>query len=1101
MMRLGVIFLCLLLVCCDGERSTQPVILFETLDATHTGIDFSNSLQENLSTKSNLLDFDYFYNGAGVGAADLDNDGLPELFFSGNQVSNRLYHNQGKLKFTDVTDIAGVNTGHQWSNGITFADVNSDGLTDIYVCQGGPLESKFRKNLLFINEGALRFREAAAAFGLDDQGISTQAAFFDYDLDGDLDCFVMNESELYGYDPAAFYRLHLENPGRWSGSFSHLYRNDDGKFKDVSVEAGIDAPTFGLGLVIGDINEDGWPDIYVANDYYVPDHLYINRKNGAFVERSRVHLKQMSFFGMGADLADMSGDGHQDIVVVDMASKDHVRAKTLMASMDSDQFSMLVDGLGMPHQYMFNTLQLNDGAGRFNNVAHQAGLAKTDWSWAPIVEDFDWDGDADIIVTNGYRRYALDNDFKLRVVAAKQKYNGKVPLAVKEQLYQSMPSETLPNLYFENQNSLQFREKGEAIGLRESTFSNGAISVDLDGDGDLDLALSNIDQEALVYESHTARKGGSFLVVEFESALQDLLPVVRLWSGGKQQVREVRRTRGYMSSTEPKATFGLTTSSLDSLEVVIPGKGKVTQHKPKINGRILIRENEFTDRPSKARRRSKVIRPTTPLAHGLDFNHQENEYDDYQQEVLLPYKQSTLGPSFATADVNGDGMSDLFLTGAAGQSSSLYLQKEDGAYVKSRQPQFEKDFASEDVSAAFFDLEGDGDQDLFVVTGGNAFPEGDPRYQDRLYVNDGGVFRRTEDALQARFSGKCVVAVDLDGDGDSDLVVGNRIQPQGYPVSAPSQIWINEQGTLVNATQKWAPDFEDFGIVNDIAAVDLDQDGRVDLVVVGEWTTIGIFKNDGARLRRVATDFDHLRGMWMSVTVCDMDGDGLQDLAVGNMGLNSKFTATVDAPFQIYAEDFDSTGTLDLVLANPYKGKYVPVRGRECSSEQMPFIADRFPSYDAFANASLEDIYGDGLHTAYHREVNTFESHFLHNKGDMRFEAETLPYQAQTFPMLTGTSADLNGDGLEDLVLAGCIYNMEVETPRLDAGTGLVLLSDGNGFSAGACPDYCLTIPGNIKFIDWLDLADGRKVLLSCRNNETLYTHAIESYNDDLKLE
>ena len=477
-MRTNAAILVLLIVasysCKKGSEDQQNFTGFEFIESSFSDITFSNTLQHDVSTNSNLLDFDYFYNGAGVGVGDINNDGLPDIFFAGNQEKNHLYLNKGNFKFEDISDKANINQGKKWSNGVAFADVNNDGWVDIYVSQGGPFDRANRSNLLYINNRNNTFTESALKYRVADQGISTQSAFFDYDKDGDLDLIVMNESELYGHDPISFHRKLLENPGKYDVSYSHFYRNDGENYTDISIEAGITKPSFGLGLVVSDINEDGWLDIYVANDYYLPDNVYINRKNGTFSDRSNVHLSQMSFFGMGADIADVNNDTHQDIAVLDMASKDHIRSKTLMASMNVEAFDLLTQKLNYPHQYMFNSLQLNDGNGRYKNVAQLSGLAKTDWSWAILMEDFDLDGLKDVFVSNGYRRYALDNDFKNKVVAEKQKYNGNVPLSVKEKLYNEMPSEPLPNLLYKNKGELSFSEVGSKWGCNCQVFQMGA---------------------------------------------------------------------------------------------------------------------------------------------------------------------------------------------------------------------------------------------------------------------------------------------------------------------------------------------------------------------------------------------------------------------------------------------------------------------------------------------------------------------------------------------------------------------------------------------------------------------------------------------------
>ena len=565
----------LLILACTSNQNEIPLAgkdkaLFQRISSASTGIEFNNTIQEDIATKANLFDFDYFYNGAGVGIADLNNDNLPDIFFAGNQVSNKLYINKGNLQFEDISLSANINQNKNWSNGVTFADVNKDGWLDIYVSQGGPFEAAQRKNLLYINQGANTasedgypvFVESAEDYGLADQGLSTQSAFFDCDKDGDLDCIVVNENELYGTDPIKFFQITETNPEIKYNSSCHFYRNDsDGSkviFTDITKEAGVLKPMFGLGLIVSDINGDGWLDMYVASDYYLPDALFINNKNGGFTDQIKSQTKQISFYGMGADVADINNDGLQDIFVLDMASSDHYRAKTLMASMNVSNFDLLVNTFEFPYQYMFNSLQLNLGNGAYNNVAHLTGMAKTDWSWAVLMSDFDNDQNRDIFITNGYRRYALDNDIQNKVRAAQAEYKGNVPLEVKKKLYYEMPTEKLSNQMFFNNTNLNFKEVTEEWGLNDPSYSNGAAVADLDRDGDLDLVVNNIDEEAFVYRNNSIETTGhNYLQVETQSSTSESFAKVTVKYQGQTQIAENKRVRGYMSACEDIVHFGL----------------------------------------------------------------------------------------------------------------------------------------------------------------------------------------------------------------------------------------------------------------------------------------------------------------------------------------------------------------------------------------------------------------------------------------------------------------------------------------------------------------------------------------------------------------
>jgi hypothetical protein len=1075
-MLLGLVGL-IAVACTDRQQeeaqNTPPVKLpvFEKVSPEATGIYFENRIEENLASLENLFDFDYFYNGAGAGIADLNNDGLPDLFFTGNQVDNKLFLNEGGMKFREVSREAGINQGKQWSNGVTFADINADGWLDIYVSQGGPNPRLERKNLLFLNQHDGTFREVAEAYGLADMGISTQSAFFDYDGDGDLDCIVMNESEYYGADPIMLARLLEQNPDAPYFNSSHLYRNDGDKFTDVTREAGILRPIFGLGLSVSDINNDGRPDIYIASDYYLPDALFINQGDGTFRDDIKSHTQQISFYGMGIDIADINNDTLQDIFVLDMASSDHYRSKTLMASMNVPRFNYLTQTAGYHYQYMYNSLQLNMGQGHFSNIAQQTGMASTDWSWSVLMSDFDLDADKDIHVTNGYRRYALDNDLQQRVYQARQKYGDNVPLSVKKELYESMPSEKLPNLLYENLGGLSFEEKGKDWGLGDLTFSNGAAMGDLDGDGDIDLVVNNMDENAFVYRNLSVEQGrGNYLKVVVEGKTSEAFPKVTLYHDSIAQFVEARRVRGYRSAHEPVAHFGLGKAmKADSLKIEWPGGKRLVLRDVEANQTLRVAAEQGLPSPPSGAPKT-LFEPVDAQNMGILASHRENPYDDFATEILLPYKQSNFGPYLSTGDVNGDGRDDIYMGGASGQPGTLLLKKVSG-FAQVTIPAFMEDSAYEDMESAFFDLDSDGDLDLYVVSGGNAFEQGSSLYQDRVYINDGnGNFQRAPGALEGSlpFSGKAVTPVDFDQDGDTDLVVGNRILARNYPRSAPSALLENRGGILYDVTGEKAPGLADFGIVNDLLPTDFDGDGRTDLIAVGEWTGVGFFKNTpGGYVLMDATEMGvPMSGWWFSIHPTDANGDGLPDYVLGNVGHNLKFSASPEKPFKVFATDFDKNGTLDIVLSKKYQGQYVPVRGRECSSQQMPFIAEKFPSYSEFASASLEEVYGNSLSESYEKEVNSFTSYLLLNRGNGQFTPIALPAEAQMAPVFGVLAEDLDADGLEDLILVGNIYETEVETPRLDALSGTTLLSNGDGtYRLAPHVTTGLYLRGNVKSV------------------------------------
>ncbi|NCP21177.1 MAG: VCBS repeat-containing protein [Zetaproteobacteria bacterium] len=1053
----------------NKNNSHNQVSNFEQINPKQSGLHFSNTLAHNLKNGLNVFDYDYYYNGAGVGIADINNDGLKDIFFCANQGSNKLFLNKGNLVFEDITESANINTKKGWSSGVTFVDINNDGWLDIYVSQGGPYSKSDRANLLLINQKNNTFKEGASNYGLDDTGISTQSAFFDYDKDGDLDCVVMNENEYWGVDPLTFLKI-LSDKQKLFDNSSHLYQNDKGKFKNVTEHAGLLKPSFGLGLCVSDINNDNWLDIYIANDYYLPDVMYINNKNGTFTDQIKNTTNQISFSAMGVDIADINNDNLKDIFVLDMAPTDHIRSKTLMASMNVPQFEMLVKTFGFQAQYMFNSLQLNMGANKFHNIAQLAGLSKSDWSWAGLIFDTDNDGNEDLYITNGFRKYSSDNDVRMRITEAKKKYNGNIPFEIKETIYNNLPSEKLENILYKNNGDLNFKNVTPSSGLNIPSFSNGAAYADLDNDGDLDIVVNNIDDEAFLFKNKTIENSaGNFIKIITKGMNSENFAKVSISYKGLTKTKESLRVRGYLSTVDNEILFGLGKESIiDTVSVIWPSGKFEKRYKVKTNTTLTFNENDAHN--SKEMKPIKADFLFTKVANSIDFIHKENDFNDFEKEILLPYKQSTLGPSINKGDVNNDGKDDFYIGGALGQAGQLFIQASKG-FLKVKNQAFTDDARYEDMESLFVDIDNDGDNDLYVVSGGSEFTERSESLTDRLYLNDGkGGFSRTKssDLKDYTISGKSVTKIDFDKDGDNDIIVGNRIKPQKYPLSDPSLIYENVNGTLRNVTAMIAPDFENFGIVNKVITTDFNNDGWDDFIAVGEWTPIGIFLNEKGTFRAISkeSNLDNEKGWWYSIIETDVNKDGNKDYIIGNVGLNYKYHVDSEKPLRIYAGDFDLNGTQDDVLSYKFKGNFVPARGKECSTQQMPFISKKTPSYKQFANATLVDIYGEKINNAYQREVNEFHSILLLNEGNGKFKKLELPIMAQSLPILDGDVFDFNKDGFEDLIIVGNIFNTEVETPRLDNPFALILISNKKDGYTVLGPDKTgLFIDGNAKSV------------------------------------
>ncbi|NRA48564.1 MAG: VCBS repeat-containing protein [Phaeodactylibacter sp.] len=1054
--------------------------LFELLSPEETGVKFINTIEEQ-PNGFNHFHWDHIYSGGGVAVGDINNDGLPDLFFAGNIVGDALYLNKGNMQFEDITASAGILQDQQWSAGVTMGDVNGDGFLDIYVCRMGPtLNSDQMRNRLYLNNGDMTFTERAGELNLAHGGYSIQSTFFDYDKDGDLDIFLVNQPP----SSRLISRFDLDVPSMSEVITDRLFRNDGDTFTDVTQASGLFNHAYGLNAVASDLNDDGWTDLYISNDYDEPDMLYINNGDGTFTDNIHESAKHTSFYAMGSDVADFNNDALPDIAVVDMASSDHFRSKTNMGSMQPEVFWASVAN-GKHYQYMFNTLQLNNGNGTFSDIAQLSGISKTDWSWSILMADFDNDGWQDISVTNGIKRDIRNNDFLNNV--RKMAKDGQTEFEVMD-LVKLVPSNPMPNYLYMNKGGFTFEDKAADYGMGQPNFTHGAAYADLDLDGDLDMVMNSSDIAGAIYMNRWGNAGNYLRVklVGKDSNKEALNTKVSIKYNDEIQIREATYTRGYLSASQPILHFGLgEVAQIDQLTVTWPD-GTVTVQQDVTSKQILT--IRYDDASRSQPKKSKAVEPLFVAKAAPDFIHQENDFDDYAREILLPHKQSTNGPALASADVNGDGHEDFYVGGAADQQGKLFLQSPEGTFDFAPHQPWSAHKAKEDVGALFFDADGDGDQDLYVASGGSEWAPGSERYADRLYLNDGkGKFSvASAGTLPSHFeSGQAVAAGDYDGDGDLDLFIGGRIVPGKYPAPGNSYILRNDNGKFADVTAEVAEGLNPMGLVTDALFSDYDNDGDVDLLVVGEWMPLTVLHNNSGVFENHTSQsgLDQTGGWWWSIAEGDFDGDGDTDYMAGNLGKNAKFKASAEKPFLVYQSDFDNNGTNDVVLAGYYNGKQVPVRGRECSSEQMPFIAEKFPTFEGFANASLEDIYsGDNLKQANKREVHSFYSVVIVNNGNGQLSTQKLPVQAQFAPVQDIQITDLNADGHLDAVLVGNLHGAEVETVRYDAGTGLCLLGDGaGGFIALSVQEAGLYTPFDARGVTLLG-----SNLLVANNDEAL---------------
>ena len=1015
-------------ISCNSKKENT---LFELLPSSKTNVYFQNNLE--YTEELNPYTYRNFYNGGGVGIGDFNNDSLQDIFFTGNLVSNKLYLNKGNFEFEDITDKSGLNSKDIWSTGVSVVDINHDGFLDIYVCKSGPPGGERRNNELFINNGDLTFTESSKAYGLDNEGLSTHAAFFDFDNDGDLDCYLLNntiKSIGIGLDMVKNLRKIDSNQG------NKLLRNDNGFFVDISKEAGIYTSDigFGLGVTIGDINLDGWSDMFISNDFFEKDYLYINNQNGTFSESLEDYLNEISMGSMGADMADLNNDGFSEIFVTEMLPDRHDRrvSKAVFDSWDKYQFSL---NQGYFHQFNRNALQLNNQNNSFSEISRITGLDATDWSWGALIFDMDNDGNKDVFVANGIYKDLLDQDYVNFLanpsIISNMIKSEKEPV---KKLIDMIPSEPLTNFAFKNLGSLKFDNVSEEFGFDNKTFSNGSAYGDFDNDGDLDLVINNVNMLSNIYENKSSNNWISF---SFDSSSKNKFGVgnkIFLYTKNGLQFQELSPMRGFQSSVDYRLNFGIgNISNIDSVKIVWNNNQESTLQNLKINSHHLIKEDNMIKSHNKntSNKQKQIL---SQSMSNIDYTHIENNFVDFDRERLLFKMNSSEGPCLCAADFNQDGLDDIFIGSAKNQVSKIYYQIKKGEFKEYSEP-FENDLLSEDVNCVVDDFDGDGRIDLIVASGGSEFSNFSPELRDRLYLNNGYMnFQKLDNSFASIItfeSTSTISSDDIDNDGDKDLFVGTRLNPGSYGTQTKNFILINNgKGIFSDATSQYLGKDKIMKMVTDSEFIDIDNDGKNELVVVGEWMPILVFKNLNNKFLNISDSLglSKTNGLYNEVHCLDINNDGFNDIIIGNYGLNSMFKASVDKPLTLYVNDFDKNGRTEQILGMYYDDNLYPIVQLKDLWMQLPYLKKEYLKFENYKNKKMNELLDkSAMKNTKILEVYNLASLILQNESGIKFQIDTLPFMAQISPIYSILSDDLNNDGYNDIILGGNLSEIKPE--------------------------------------------------------------------------